>query len=154
MGCHNSKNDENVQKYLRLRFWKKRHKVVSIGEEKTTQSADCNDENTIRRTKQTVLMQLKSEGIDPKKGSGGVAFVVEISEASPSSVLPGVPESDSYKCATYSQTPFPRANLPPRRLPPIINRIVIEAKQERARKNRERKITERKSKCVKSSISK
>ncbi|XP_033733448.1 uncharacterized protein LOC117322618 [Pecten maximus] len=155
MGCNNSKVDENIQERSNSFCARKRNQVApakdSIGE-KTVPSLDA--DNTVRKTKQTVLMQLKTEGIAPRKGNGGVAFIVEIngakSESSTCPVLPGVPESTHTQFAKYPQEACQSVNFhPPRRLPPI-NRLAIDAKQERARKNRERKVAERKSKWAKS----
>ncbi|XP_069117654.1 uncharacterized protein [Argopecten irradians] len=118
MGCNNSKSDEHVQERLRLFFWRKRNKVMPMRAEHFVES---DAENTVRRTQATVLLQLKAEGIVPKKGNGGVAFVVNMSEPSPSTILPGIPECEC-QYTTYSQTSFPSGNLPPRRLPPINSR--------------------------------
>ncbi|XP_033731175.1 uncharacterized protein LOC117320796 [Pecten maximus] len=155
MGCNNSKGDENIQESSNSFCWRKRNKVAPAKdpiEEKAGPSLDA--DNTVRKTKQTVLMQLKAEGIAPRKGDGGVAFIVEIggakSESSTCPVLPGVPESTHTQFAKYTQEACQSVNFhPPRRLPPI-NKSAMDAKQERARKNRERKVAERKSKWAKS----
>ncbi|OWF34868.1 hypothetical protein KP79_PYT15670 [Mizuhopecten yessoensis] len=147
MGCNNSKVEEGVQQE------RKQIKVVPVNRPVTHKpgpSLNTGIHNTARKTELTALMQLKEEGVVPKKGEGGVAFVLKIDNMSESdesfAVLPGVPECrrNNPQYATYS----PQAcHGPPRRLPPI-NRsksiAAIDAKLERARLNRERKIAERK----------
>ncbi|XP_060070930.1 uncharacterized protein LOC132550855 [Ylistrum balloti] len=78
-----------------------------------------------RKTEQTVLMQLREEGIIPNKGSGGVSFTVEINEEIPDkstsndayNQLPGVPQ--------YTQNKIKSVSLPPRKLPPLTTRSVV-----------------------------
>ncbi|XP_060074874.1 uncharacterized protein LOC132554566 [Ylistrum balloti] len=160
MGCNNSKTDENTRDRWIFHCWIKRNKVASINiptrEEVATSLELSATLNAIRKTEQTALMQLKEQGVVPRKGEGGVAFVLQIegeSEAnSISSTLPGVPEYKTKypQYTTYSWEACRAATHgPPRRLPPI-NRASIDAKQERARRNREKKTAERKAKWAKS----
>ncbi|XP_060073273.1 uncharacterized protein LOC132553080 [Ylistrum balloti] len=159
MGCNNSKTDENTRERWIFPCLIKRNKVGSINiptREDVVTSLDFSVSNAIRKTEQTALMQLKEQGVVPRKGEGGVAFVLQIegeSEAnSISSTLPGVPEYKTKypQYTTYSREACRAATYgPPRRLPPI-NRAAIDAKQERARRNRERKTAERKAKWAKS----
>ncbi|XP_060080177.1 uncharacterized protein LOC132559560 [Ylistrum balloti] len=160
MGCNNSKTEENTQGKSLSLCWQRKNKVaptIDPTPEKAGPSQHFGVSNMTRKTEQTVLMQLKEEGIVPRKGDGGVAFVLDICGISESDdltslALPGVPE---YKrkypqYASYSWEVCRAAIYgPPRRLPPI-NRASIDAKQERARRNREKKAAERKAKWAKS----
>ncbi|XP_033738535.1 MAP7 domain-containing protein 1-like [Pecten maximus] len=84
--------------------------------------------NLARKTEQTVLTQLREEGIIPKKGSGGVAFTVKINDEiqqwsasnETSYQLPGIPQ--------YSRdTTKPNYMSKPRILPPLNTRSVIKS---------------------------
>ncbi|XP_033734204.1 uncharacterized protein LOC117323243 [Pecten maximus] len=158
MGCHHSKTEPSTQEKSFTFWWRKRNKVVAINvplQEKVGTSMDSGTSNATRKTEQMVLIQLKEGGIVPKKGEGGVAFILEIggvSDDSTPSTLPGAPEYDKkYPQYTTYSTEACRAgqHRPPRRLPPI-NKAAIDKKQERARLNRERKTEERRTKWAKS----
>ncbi|XP_033738430.1 nucleolar protein 58-like [Pecten maximus] len=83
--------------------------------------------NLARKTEQTVLTQLRVEGIIPKKGSGGVAFTVKINDEiqhrsasnDTSYQLPGIPQ--------YFRDTTKPMNLKPRILPPLNTRSVIKS---------------------------
>ncbi|XP_069123224.1 uncharacterized protein [Argopecten irradians] len=93
---------------------------------------------------QTVLMQLKAEGIVPKKGNGGVAFVVTMSEPSPSSGLPRVCRDGSSKSG-QGRTGKGRTGKG------RTGKGKDRERKNRERKNRERKRAEKKAKCTKKS---
>ncbi|XP_069136893.1 uncharacterized protein [Argopecten irradians] len=147
MGCNNTKSEADTQKRRFIFFWRRQNKVVAINipvQDNSGISLDYESSNTRRKTKQTVLMQLKAEGVEPRKGNGGVAFVVEIGgpKGGPSaSIVPGAPEYSSYSVGAYRAG----TDCPPRRLPPI-DKAALDKKQERARRNRERKTAERRAK--------
>ncbi|XP_060085894.1 uncharacterized protein LOC132565275 [Ylistrum balloti] len=154
MGCNNSKVEEHTHQE------QNKNKIEPVNvpvKGKSVSSLDSITANIVRKTEQTVLMQLKDEGVVPVKGEGGVAFVLNIdglSEPDPLfSTLPGVPvhNRDQSQYATYSREAFrSKSHAPPRRLPPINrSKASIDAKLERARLNRERKIAERKEKWAK-----
>ncbi|XP_033739549.1 uncharacterized protein LOC117326870 [Pecten maximus] len=159
MGCNNSKWEENTEQRSFTLCWRKRNKVASIHvpvAHKTGPSYDSDIDNTTRKTEQTVLMQLKEEGIVPRKGDGGVAFVVEFDDSESddltSLALPGTPgyRRKYPQYATHSWEAC-RAVIygPPRRLPPL-DRAAIDDKQTKAKRNRERKAAERKAKWARS----
>ncbi|XP_033741961.1 uncharacterized protein LOC117328537 [Pecten maximus] len=159
MGCNNSKREENTQQKTLTLCWRRQNKVASINvpvADKAGPSHDSDSDNITRKTEQTVLMQLKEEGIVPRKGDGGVAFVVEFDDSESddltSLALPGTPgyRRKYPQYATHSWEAC-RAVIygPPRRLPPL-DRAAIDAKQTKAKRNRERKRAERKTKWARS----
>ncbi|OWF40716.1 hypothetical protein KP79_PYT02249 [Mizuhopecten yessoensis] len=71
MGCNNSKTEENTHERSFTFCWRKRNKVEPINvpvKEKFGPSLDAETSNTARKTEHTALMQLKQEGIIPRKG--------------------------------------------------------------------------------------
>ncbi|XP_060075750.1 uncharacterized protein LOC132555417 [Ylistrum balloti] len=87
--------------------------------------------NLARKTEQTVLRQLREEGIIPNRGLGGVAFTVEFDEETLDqstsngiySKLPGVPQYTRDKPKTISTRP--------RKLPPLTTRNLVKLPPEK-----------------------